>query len=277
MKNLVAILSVAVIGLAAAGWLLSSRVSARSGEMEVELSAKSAELARLRDEVEQAKMLAERLQRSNDRYAARIEEMADALAREDYFPDPAPIDTVVEALPESEQPDEPAEPEEERRRRFGPPGFFLENMTEEERQRFEERRAQWEAMRQQRRDAENSFWDYEFQRAPSAAVQDRILALQEYETYVRDLRSQMRELETDEDREVLFQQLREAESTRRQLVRDHQNYMIEDWARRSGVDPDKVNVVESFRAMLNSPAFEDNDGRGGRGARGGFRPPPFVR
>lgn len=158
----------------------------------------------------------------------------------------------------------------------------------------EERRSRWEGRRgsqdpeemERRREAGRRMVDrvngvLEDQRLQASTVgsQERLDALAEYRDYQSELRERMRESQTDEERDLVRQDLRVAREEAQILVQQEQNERFKQYAKSLGVkgEQNQARAVQSLREVMQEPIFSMESaftggisfGRGGPGGRGG--------
>ncbi|MDZ4861653.1 MAG: hypothetical protein SGI88_21990 [Candidatus Hydrogenedentes bacterium] len=143
-----------------------------------------------------------------------------------------------------------------------------------------ERQARMEEWRQEReqRGAEmrqrmDEFMANEIQNAPDKATQDRLAAMNDYSQGMMDLFQQMRDAETDEERDAIRAQLQENGTAARELVREHQDQLMRQSLTQSGVTDASAQdaAMQSLRQTMEGPFFRGPmAGMGGWGGdRGG--------
>ncbi len=117
-------------------------------------------------------------------------------------------------------------------------------------------------------------------------------ALSENRAYQEELRGQLRDTETDEEREALFQEMRAASESSRQLMDEVQRGMMREFAKAhgGGEDVKTADYVRDLRALMDNPVFRMEGmytggfggprgggfGGGIGGGRRGGPPPGFV-
>lgn len=151
----------------------------------------------------------------------------------------------------------------------------------------EERAQRFREFEQRARERVNNVLQQEYAQAPDRATQNRIELLQAYMDQLTQLRDAMRNAQTDEDREVLRQSMRESFGNVRDLVQTQQDSMLRSFAAQNGIkDTEKQNAfIAGLRNLQATPFFQAdrmmgggfigfggwNRGRGGD--RGGDRGP----
>lgn len=140
----------------------------------------------------------------------------------------------------------------------------------------EARMEQWRQEREQRgaemRQRMEEFMANEIQNAPDKITQDRLASMNEYSRSMMDMFQQMRDAETDEDRDAIRAQLQETGSAARELVREHQDYLMRQSLVQSGVTDAQAQeaAMQSLRQTMEGPFFRGPmAGMGGWGGRGG--------
>lgn len=117
----------------------------------------------------------------------------------------------------------------------------------------------------------------ETERQTDPVAKQRVASINEYAQAVGDLWTQMREAETDEEREAIRQTIDQNREVLTGLVRDQQDYMLRQVASQYGITtPDKQDAfVNSLRDTTTNPLFRvpqaGGRGMGGFGQGGGWR------
>jgi len=144
---------------------------------------------------------------------------------------------------------------------------------EEGRGDSEERRARFREFEQQMRDRVSTVLQDEYASAPDADTQERIQILQDYTDQMAQLREEMRNAESDEERDALRQTMRESYMGMQEVVRTQQDSMLRTLASNSGItDPGKQDsLITGLRDLQASPFFQADRMMGG-GGRGPWRP-----
>lgn len=118
--------------------------------------------------------------------------------------------------------------------------------------------------------------------ATDSEAQQRLIALQEYNAHIHELRRAMGEAKTDEEQQALRESMRQAVEAVRDLTFSQQDYLIRNMAEEYGIDgADQQDAfVESVRHLQHNPYFRMSGSMGAApvfGPRGsGFsrgRPP----
>ena len=146
------------------------------------------------------------------------------------------------------------------------------NETEEERQA---RIAQYRADREQRsadmRDRMRSFMDEQIQNAPDKASQDRLSTISANGEQMMELFQQMRDAQTDDERNAIRDQIRATGEATRPLVQEQQDSMMRQTLAQNGVSDPKAQdaAIQSLRQTMESPFFRGPFAFGGGGGPGG--------
>jgi uncharacterized membrane protein YccC len=137
----------------------------------------------------------------------------------------------------------------------------------------EGRAARFREFETQMRDRVKSALQQEYETASDADAQERIEILDDYVEQIAQLREEMRNAETDEERAVLRQAMRESFENMNEIVRTQQDSMLRSLAANSGVtDPGKQDAfIAGLRDLQTSPFFQADRMMGG-GVRGPWRP-----
>ena len=231
-------------------------------------SLKASEKA-LREQADAAKSEAETLAREKRRLedqlasATKVEPSAAQMLEVVGEPTDAVLDSGVQQEADASASDS---------RRGGDP-----NETDAEREaRIAEYRQEREQRGAEMRDRMRTFMEEQIQNAPDKATQDRLASISEYGENMMDLFQQMRDAQTDEERDALRDQLRENGTATRQLVNEQQDYLMRESLRQSGVtDPKAQNAaMQSLRQTMEGPFFRGplawSGGGGGPGGPGDF-------
>jgi hypothetical protein len=121
-------------------------------------------------------------------------------------------------------------------------------------------------------------WDKEWENA-SPESQERISAIAQYQQDLMDIRGEIRGAETDEDRQLIFEEMNAVRDALNQTLKAEQNAKLNALAEKYGIrDEADINAfVRETQETISSPAFQSNTSRGagafggGRGGFGGFR------
>jgi len=129
----------------------------------------------------------------------------------------------------------------------------------------EERAARFREFEQRVRERVNGVLQQEYAQAPDRATQDRIELLQAYMDQMAQLRGAMRDAETDQDREILRQSMRESYTNIRDLVQTQQDSMLRSFAAENGIkDSVKQDAfIANLRDLQRTPFFQAERMMGG--------------
>ena len=146
--------------------------------------------------------------------------------------------------------------------------------AEERRQAREERRAEWAQRRGEWVDrAQDNVYrmlDEELAKTNDPAAQERIYAMGEYTDYFFNIGERMRQAESDEERQVIRDEMGQAMRDMRRLVNDHQQHMLNQVAGQYVQDPAQQQaLVDAFRDTMSSPLYQMGGPMMGGGGRGG--------
>ncbi|MFA6239883.1 MAG: hypothetical protein WC655_03085 [Candidatus Hydrogenedentales bacterium] len=182
-------------------------------------------------------------------------------------PQEMPLESVEDPSVELPEQDSPMDASASRDRRRDRDGESNEPATPEELAREEERRQEREQRMTEFRDRMSQFFTGEMEKTGDAAVQQRLSQLNEYAQYSMDLRRQMRDAQTDEERQVLQEQLEQASTATRTLVKDQQDYLMRQSLTTNGVADAATQdaLINSLRTTMESPFFRMPMGGGGGG------------
>ena len=142
-----------------------------------------------------------------------------------------------------------------------------------------------EQMRENFRQGINTFLTERMSQSQDPAEQDRLASLAEYSDYLFDLRSQIRNADTQEAREALEQEYETAVSEARRVAQEQQRSMIARVAESYGITSSQQQeaFVQSVRGLMDDPLMRSTrfmgGWRGGPGGPGmgmgmGMEPPP---
>jgi hypothetical protein len=274
-KALVAAAVALVLGAVGGALALQTRLDPQLHEMETSL-AKAREDAR--NATQRAEASGDRVDALQADLYSLEDERAELLARLrsletaapaldpagelEYFEQDAFVDAWDAAASEAEPGDEDDDRDDRRRRDWG--------NDEERRQAFEERRVQMEEFRARidaQIQAEITKLGPEFG--------EHFAAIQENRAYAEELRGQLRDAETDEEREAIIAEMRTVSDSNRQMMNDVQNAMLRDFAQSHNGAEDIKNgrYVRDLRELLGSPVFTMEGMFAGGGPRGGWGGP----
>ncbi len=150
--------------------------------------------------------------------------------------------------------------------------------SEEEREARRTRMREW---MDQRRESVYAFMDVEMERAEDETARARITSLQEYYEFTVEVMRDLRNAQSDEEREALRASLADAMETSRELLNEQQDHMLRRIASEHGItsSEDQDRFVASFRETMSSPFFRAQGGMmgwGGRSFRRGSRMPALA-
>ncbi len=260
-RTIVAALVALVVSVAAGAALMNMRSLAL---LEEQRSTAAEERASASNEVDKARVRVDKLSALCKDYERQLEDLERPVEE-------APVATVSREEPDEADADWDALADllEE------------EGVSEEGRDEDEERRAQeWEERRErfrefagQMRQGVRVYLDEEMQRTKDPVTRDRLAAMGEYSDYLFDLRSQMHQAETDEERDALREDMHTAWGEAGELMQAQREHMVQQFAESQGInDPTKQEqFAQSMREMMQSPFFQRNPmmGGGGPGMGGG--------
>lgn len=131
------------------------------------------------------------------------------------------------------------------------------------------------------REGMNQFYDDAIASADTPEAQDRITSIRDYSQQMMDLRQQMRNAADDTTREALRADMEAMRDEMRPLIRDQQNYLLQQAAASAGVNNANVQrkLADALRDTMRSPFFMPGFGSarggpgGGPGGPGGGRGP----
>ena len=182
-------------------------------------------------------------------------------------------DLEAEAMAEQDRERPERDGDRDRRDRGGPP-WDRDSTPEEREARRQEFRARME---------ENlaAFFTGELEKSSTPAMRERLVALETQAYDLMELRRQMRDVETDEERDALRAAFGDTMAAAQATMRDQQRDMIDAIARQFDItnDADKTAFQNAVRAAVDNPVFSDNpfalfmsagrpDGFGGPGGPG---------
>lgn len=146
----------------------------------------------------------------------------------------------------------------------------MEAAREQQREEWRARREEWS---NNFRGGMQQFLDTAYAEASTPAEQERIAALGEYGEAMFELRRQMGDAETDEEREALGEAMRENWDGMRDLMREQQDHMFRETLEAAGIKKrgEQRLLIENIRETIESPFFMGSRGSGGFGGPpGGF-------
>ncbi len=138
----------------------------------------------------------------------------------------------------------------------------------------EERDARRQEFVTRMQDNLTDFFTGELEKSNTPAVQERLIALETTVHDMMDIRRQMRDVETDEERDALRASFGDTMDTARGIMKDQQRDMINAIAGQFNIssDADKAAFQRAVQTAVESPFFSDNPGAllWGGGRRGGY-------
>lgn len=153
--------------------------------------------------------------------------------------------------------------------------------TPEQREARERRRQQAEQWRERFEGQARGMWDERFATIDDPAALESLEALSEWRDYQQAMRRQLRELESEEDRNAVLAEMEEARWNAQQLVNDQQNSLLRAFAEEHGItgDTDQDQFIDQLRETLQNPFFEMERALvgGGLPGRRGFGPRGFAQ
>jgi hypothetical protein len=122
------------------------------------------------------------------------------------------------------------------------------------------------------RDRSMNFLQDRIDSTTDPVVQDRLAAIGDYLDYMMDLGAQMRDAETEEERDALRETMGQTRDEFQGLVREQQDYMVRQLAEEYGITgtEEQDEFIASLQGMRQSPFFSSpmmqwGFGRPGRG------------
>ncbi len=152
----------------------------------------------------------------------------------------------------------------------------------EQREARERRRQRAEQWRERFEGQAREMWAEQFAAIDDPAALESLEALSEWRDYQQEMRRQLREMESEEDRNAVLVEMEEARWNAQQLVNDQQDSVLRAFAEEQGIagETEQAQFVAQLRETLQDPFFLMERmlvGGGPRGGRGfgsrGFRPP----
>jgi hypothetical protein len=225
-----------------------------------------------------ARLEAEREQNATalSKLRGELEVLEKASTVDNAVPEPAAIETIADAVPAPQ----PTEGDRENRGRRGGP--WDRGGTPEER---EARRQEFVT---QLRDNLTEFFTGELEKSNTPEVQERLVALETQVHDMMDIRRQMREVDSEDERDALRTSFEESMDAARGIMREQQQHMIGAIAGQFNIndEADRAAFELAVQSAVESPFFRDNpasllwsagrpsgSGRGyGRPSRSGNRP-----
>lgn len=265
-----------IAGLAIGAGAMHLKLMPQLLSLDTELAETRREMAALRTNDGDSARLA-RLEAERTDYDAKLSALREELdtLRKRSSVAPADIElaediTEINASAE-EQATEP--PSEERREREGRRGRWGGDATPEER---EARRQEFVTRMQ---DNLTQFFTGELNKSGSPATQERLIALENQIHDMMELRMQMRNAETDEERQALEQAFGETMTAARDTMKEQQREMVDSLADQFNIKgkENRQAFQQALEAAVDSPFFSDNPSAimfgGGGGRNSGGRGP----
>jgi hypothetical protein len=138
----------------------------------------------------------------------------------------------------------------------------------------EERDARRQEFVTRMQDNLTDFFTGELEKSNTPEVQERLIALETTVHDMMDIRRQMRDVETDEERDALRASFGDTMDTARGIMKDQQRDMINAIAGQFNISSraDKAAFQQAVQAAVESPFFSDNPGAllWGGGRPGGY-------
>ncbi|MBX7257445.1 MAG: hypothetical protein K1Y02_13865 [Candidatus Hydrogenedentes bacterium] len=278
VRNIVIVVVALSAGVAGGVVFAQTRLGGQLQSVAAERDTLASKQAALERQLSDLQMLQKGLENDKQRLQKQLESFANQPV-EVAEPQEQPMAEVAEVpaeMPEQPAPADNASMRDGRRDRRGGPG---EEATPEEQEA-------WRQEREQRmtefRDRMGQFFAGEMEKTNDPAVQQRLSQISEYSQYSMDLRRQMREAQTDEERQALSEQFEQVANTTRTLVKEQQDYLLRQSLASNGVTDAATQdaMINSYRTTMESPFFRMpmgggpgggpwGGGWGGRGSRGG--------
>ena len=238
-------------------WILGTTV-ARATTLESELTSSKADLEVLQDELEQTKRRAEYLNKDNMRLTNLLEQSeSDTKSSEEY---------VEVALTEDQ---EVIPPEDE--------SSLADTEPQRDQSRWENRRREFGVEMENRRNQWVEYMDERWETS-DPETRERISALTEHQNTLLDIRDQMRNADTDDERQQLRESMGGTFQSMRQITMEQQNSMLSQVASEYGISSqdDQTAFNQAVQDVVSDPLFQlGSPGRGvfpgGRGGFGGGR------
>lgn len=126
----------------------------------------------------------------------------------------------------------------------------------------EEREARRQEFATRMQENMSNFFTGELEKSSTPEMQARLVALEEKTLEMMDLRSQMRDAATDEERQALGEAFGETMAAAREIMQEQQGDMLGAIASQFGIskESDQVAFEQAVRAAMDSPFFSDNPG-----------------
>ena len=272
MKIIFTAFVAAAVGIAAGIVAMHGTLAPRLSEALTERDAGQQERDRLAHQLEATTAKLQHLERQNAEYAEAIDRLGENAAQ------PAPARMAPPPPQERPRLDEAFDA----RAAWGANEAGVEEQqaetegeSPERRRERAERRQEWS---QRMRGGIQGYLGDQIAQTSEPAARERLEAMAEYSDYLFDLRGQMAEAETDEERKALRETMRTAGGEAYGLVQEQRQYMLRQAAAAAGIsEPAKQEALaQTVQETLRSPLFrlESMMGGGRGGDRGGGPPRP---
>lgn len=262
LRILIAVIIALPVGALAGRYYSEQQAGSRVAALEKEHDALKAAEKAAKDAAEAAKSEAESLAREK----RRLEDQLASANKAEPETQMEAVGELTDATLDSGVAQEADASAGERDRGDNP------NETDAER---EARMAQWREEREQRgaemRDRIQQFMDEQIQNAPDKATQDRLASISANGQAMMDMFQQMRDAQTDEERDALREEMRTLGESTRALVTEQQDVLMRQSLSASGVTDPKAQdaAMQSLRQTMEGPFFRGPMAWGGGGGPGG--------
>lgn len=279
-KVIIAVVVGLIVGLAIGAGAMHLKLMPQLLALDSELAEAQREVAALKSNNGDAHRLA-RLEAERTDYDTKLSALREELdtLRKRSSVSPAEIEIAEDSadVSASAEVDSSEETTEERPEREGRRGRWGGDDTPEQR---EARRQEFVTRMQ---DNLTQFFTGELDKSGSPETQERLIALENQIHDMMNLRMQMRNAETDEERQALEQAFGETMTAARDTMKEQQREMVNSLATQFGINgkENRQAFQQALEAAVDSPFFSDNPaaimfgggGRsnGGRGPGGGGR------
>jgi hypothetical protein len=268
-QSIIIAIVAAVAGLVAGAFAVRSTTEASTPSQQ---SGAASELSGMKKAAEDARALANGLADENSELRAELAGLKRALEQTSLSLDAAttvaePVAAVTEEVAEPE----PAEVSEEQEGRRRGPGGGEGGFDRTRWGGTEEEREQWRQEREERRAA---MWDDAYAEAGDDEDKAAVAVLEDQMDYLGSLREEMRDAETDEDRDAVRDEMRQAWEDTRSFMEEQQERTLKDLAKEHGItkSEDQEAFVSALKQTQDESVFFQGGGRGGfGGGRGGPR------
>ena len=273
MRNIAIVVVAVLVGAACGAWVMHRHLDPQVNALMAQGEEATERLNRMQaaheDELDQMQVEIQELEDDARGLRRKLEQVPPP-----QQPVPLAEETVAAIeLPLLPEPEEATESEQDPRRRGeGWRGRRRdEDLTQEERAA---RQAREQEFRTRARERVDGFFEAEYGGATDAAVQDRLVRMEENTNYLMDLREAMREAESDEERQQLRQDFGETTAALRDLVVEQQDYMLRTLAEEHGIKgaEQQEAFVASMREVQSSVYFRPERMIWGMGGGFGGRP-----